>query len=79
MKKPLFKTLILFSALGFALMSTACRKCSKCHYEYTSTGGQTQKVDMEEICGNSQDVDAHVQSCKSLASTHNGKCVCSDI
>jgi predicted metal-binding protein len=67
---------VFFGTLLF--LSTACNRCTKCEYEYTKNGN-TQKVDMEEICGNSQDVDDHVQACQDLAKANNGKCLCNDI
>lgn len=78
MKKSALKFTLLLAGLALMLTTTACNKCTKCEYEYTKNGN-TQKVDMEEICGNSQDVDDHVQACQDLAKANNGKCLCSDI
>jgi predicted metal-binding protein len=78
MKKILNPAFVLIPLFSVLFLTTACNRCTKCEYEYTKNGN-TQKVDMEEICGNSQDVDDHVQACQDLAKANNGKCLCSDI
>lgn len=76
-----FKTsaIIMTALTGLFLLTTSCRKCSKCEYEYTTPTGTTQRVDMEEICGNTQDVDDQVASCQNLAAQNKGKCICVDM
>lgn len=78
MKAPIYKRLFAISLIALSFASIGCNKCTKCEYEYTKNGSN-QTVNMEEICGNSQDVDDHVQACQDLAKANNGKCLCSDI
>lgn len=72
------KTLLLSGLMIICLLSISCRKCTKCEYKYT-LNNSTQTVPMEEICGNSQDVDDQVQACQDLAKANNGTCACADL
>jgi predicted metal-binding protein len=78
MKAFFFRVSFTLALVAFAFIGSSCNKCTKCEYEYTKNGSP-QTVNMEEICGNSQDVDDHVQACQDLAKANNGKCLCSDI